>query len=277
MGYRRSATLLSLILLLSACTREPQISVDKATNGLVEAAPFNGESYRTPNGRSAITLVSSDELEYRVADGTTYLCKYSAQQDALRVILTVMGTQQVLYFRRVHNGLVSNDGTQYLNSAGLAELDHEKELARQREMEARAAEERARVENERQAKLAAERDAEEKLRIDRVNRPRVEKAIVGDWGFGPNTLAITRDGSEFSAVVVYGHSNIRETLRGKLAADNRLELNPVDTAVINERLATQWSYPGTMWVELSADETALAVSRANRSSDNRWRRTSTVP
>lgn len=93
-----------------------------ATGDRVEAAAFNGESYRTRDGRSAITLISRDALEYRLADGTTLLCKYSEQGNALRVIMTSLNTQQVLYFRRVPNGLQSNDGELYLNAPGLAEL-----------------------------------------------------------------------------------------------------------------------------------------------------------
>jgi hypothetical protein len=64
-------------------------------------------------------MISSEELEYRVRDGTTLLCKYSIQQDALRVIMTALGTQEVLYFRRVPNGLVSNDGILYLSPSAL--------------------------------------------------------------------------------------------------------------------------------------------------------------
>ncbi len=122
------------VLLLCGCQRGPEIVTGTKTDERVEAAPVNGESYRTRNGQSAITLISSSELEYRVDSGTTLLCKYSDQGNALRIIMTALGTQQVLYFRRVPNGLMSNNGEVYLNSAGLAEVARQEQIARQQQL-----------------------------------------------------------------------------------------------------------------------------------------------
>jgi hypothetical protein len=170
-----SATL-SLLLLFSACDRTPKIATDTTANSRVEAQPLNGQSYRTRDGRLAITLISSEELEYRVRDGTTLLCKYSSQQDALRVIMTAFGTQQVLYFRRVPNGLLSNDGILYLSPSGLAEIQRQEELAMRAHQEAQAAEERQRVERERLAVIAAQRQAEEqRLADERARKEAPEK------------------------------------------------------------------------------------------------------
>jgi hypothetical protein len=110
--------------------RNRAIATDTATGSRVEAKPFNGQSYRTQDGRSAITLISSEELEYRVSDGTTLLCKYTSQQDAIRVIMTALGTQQVLYFRRVPNGLISNDGIVYMSSSALLEVQRAEDYAK---------------------------------------------------------------------------------------------------------------------------------------------------
>jgi hypothetical protein len=114
--------------------RTPTIATDTATSSRIEAQPFNGQSYRTQDGQSAITLISHEELEYRVSDGTTLLCKYTSQQDAIRVIVTALGTQQVLYFRRVPNGLESNEGLLYLSPSALEEVHAKRTMADMRSL-----------------------------------------------------------------------------------------------------------------------------------------------
>src|SRR5947209_2468105 len=114
--------------LFYGCHRGPEIVKGAASGDRVEAAAFHGESYRTSDERSAITLISAEELEYGLDNGTTLLCKYSEQGNALRVIMTALGTQQVLYFRRVPNGLQSNDGQLYLNPTALAELQRQQAI-----------------------------------------------------------------------------------------------------------------------------------------------------
>jgi hypothetical protein len=84
--------------------------------------------------------------------------------------LTALGTQQVLYFRRVPNGLMSNNGEAYFNAAGLAELSRQEEIARQQqiatEAAAAAAATAARAENQRQQAIAAEHEAEQRRVAD---------------------------------------------------------------------------------------------------------------
>ena len=139
----------------AGCRRGPEVATVTTNEARVQAVAWKGESYHTRNGRSAITLISSDELEYRLADNTILLCKYTDQGQALRVIVTAFGTQQVQYFRRVQNGLVSNDGDIYLNAAGMTELQRQQELERQRELEAAAAQAKAQAaEEERLAAIA---------------------------------------------------------------------------------------------------------------------------
>ncbi|MBC7818985.1 MAG: hypothetical protein IAG10_19015 [Planctomycetaceae bacterium] len=164
-------------LLLTVCRRGPEIAAGTTSDARVQAAGFNGESYQTPNGRSAIALISADELEYRVNDGTTLLCKYTDQRSALRVIVTTLGTQQVMYFRRVPNGLMSNDGDLYLNAAGLAELRRQEEVARQQRLEANAAAERERLERERIAAIAAQQEAERQAEQQRVTNELAQKRL----------------------------------------------------------------------------------------------------
>jgi hypothetical protein len=165
---------LILVLALSGCQRNPEIATGTKTDERVEAAAFNGQAYRTANGESAITLISSDELEYRVDNDTTLLCKYSDQGGALRVILTELGTQHVLYFRRVPNGLMSNNGRLYLNAAGLAELRRQDEIARQRQIEAEAAVGRARVERQQEDAIAAQREAEQRRVAEELAQQKAE-------------------------------------------------------------------------------------------------------
>jgi YD repeat-containing protein len=140
------------------------------------AQAFDQQSYRTRDGRSSITLNSSDELEYRVSDGAILLCKYTSQKEALRVILTTLGTQQVLYFRRVPQGLISSDGTLYLSPSALAEAQRQEGIAKRAQENARAQEQQRRSEEQRLANIAAQRQAEEqRLADDRARKEAPEK------------------------------------------------------------------------------------------------------
>ena len=84
----------------------------------VEGKPFRDGVYRSLDNTVVLTLISPDELELRDG-GTTYLCKYSEQPDALRVILTKSGTPQVLYFRVTPLGLESDAGGKFFSRKGL--------------------------------------------------------------------------------------------------------------------------------------------------------------
>lgn len=131
-----------------------------------ESLALDRTTYRTRDGRSWIRPVSSDELEYR-HEGTTLLCKYSVQDGSLRVILTVLGTQQVLYFKRTPDGYTSEDGESYMTPAAIADLQRREQAAREAQQRAQQAEaarraeaERVAREAERVAREAAQREAE---------------------------------------------------------------------------------------------------------------------
>lgn len=130
-------------------------------------------NYRTRDGRSWIRLVSSDELEYR-HEGTTLLCKYSVQDGSLRVILTVLGTQQVLYFKRTPDGYTSEDGESYMSPAAIADLQRREQAARAAQQRAQQAEAARRAEAERLAREAAQRQAEAKRLADERARQQAE-------------------------------------------------------------------------------------------------------
>jgi hypothetical protein len=90
--------------------------------------------------------------------------------------MTALGTQQVLYFRRVPSGLMSNNGELYLNAAGLAEVARQEQVARQQQLESEAAAIAVRAENERQLAIASAHDAEQRRVTDGLAQQRAEAA-----------------------------------------------------------------------------------------------------
>jgi hypothetical protein len=159
---RPNTSLLGVLLIVSlpfACRRGPEVTSGTTNEARVEAVGWKGQSYHVRNGRSAITLISADELEYRTDDHTILLCKYTDQGAALRVIVTALGTQQVMYFRRVPNGLMSNSGELYLNSDGWAHLRRQEEIEQQKQLKAAAAAAEARVAEEERLAALAEQEA----------------------------------------------------------------------------------------------------------------------
>lgn len=93
--------------------------------------PFQNKLYRTLDDKTVITVISDDELEIRER-GENFLCKYSVAENRLRVVMTVLGTQRVLYFETIETGLRAEDGTLFYNltayQAAKKELLAEKDL-----------------------------------------------------------------------------------------------------------------------------------------------------
>ncbi|MCX6897065.1 MAG: hypothetical protein NT105_00055 [Verrucomicrobia bacterium] len=116
-----------------ACGNPPQTTTNKDADHpqKAEAQPFRGEVYRSLDGETAITLISSEELELRDRK-TTLLCKYSKQAGTLRVIINAMGTTQVAYYRFIDTGLQDNDGKVLFSpksyDAALEQVRKKKEL-----------------------------------------------------------------------------------------------------------------------------------------------------
>lgn len=191
----RIATFFLAALMSVSCSREPKIAAASAAGGSVQPVAFNGESYSTASGRSAITLISRNELEYTVND-TTFLCTYSEQSGALRVVMTALGTQQVLYFQRVQNGLRSNDGAVYLDQAGLAALRRQEEVERQ---EREAARQRERIERERLAAIEAERQAQERQRAEEARRKAAEDKLRAEIAVIESTECPKGEGQNLGA------------------------------------------------------------------------------
>jgi hypothetical protein len=139
MNTKPIVILAACAFLIGGCNKSPTPQTannnDTQPPPPVQAEPFHGQVYKSLNGRNVLTLTSKDECE--LSDGrTTLLCKYTKQSDALRVIVTAMGTTQVIYFRFTNQGLVeSDDGTELLSQDAFDAKMQQIRLAKQREEE----------------------------------------------------------------------------------------------------------------------------------------------
>lgn len=111
---------------------------DKPSNGApdtkqaFEAKPFRGEVYRAADDSKTLTLISPDECEVKQG-GKILLCKYTKQDDALRVVMSVTGTNQVVYYKLLPDGLKEENGAVLLTDALYkAERKRQEEAARAR-------------------------------------------------------------------------------------------------------------------------------------------------
>ena len=172
MNFKRYFILFIPAALLVACDQAPNINTIQGAGAVqrVEAEPFQGSVYRSFDDQIALTLISRDECEIRT-QGTTLLCKYTKQADALRIVTTALGTNQVIYFRFTDQGIQDNQGTTLLSperySAAMEQvrLTREREAQAQREAERqrRQAEERAQQETARLAALLTKSKAQTKV------------------------------------------------------------------------------------------------------------------
>lgn len=102
---KKAHLLFLLIVFVTTFTAPALVAQDKPLG----ATPFNGGLYRTVNDNQVITLVSNDELELRTQAGN-FLCKYTKQNDKLRVVAQILGTTQVIYYRITDEGLQNDEG-----------------------------------------------------------------------------------------------------------------------------------------------------------------------
>lgn len=66
--------------------------------------------YRAIDDKQVLRIRSADEVEL-TRDGTNFVSKFTKENDALRLTLTIMGTTQAVYYRFTPQGLRSDDGT----------------------------------------------------------------------------------------------------------------------------------------------------------------------
>ena len=197
--------LAACVFLAAGCNKSPTppatSSASQPPPAPIQAEPFHGQVYKSLDGNTMLTLTSKDECEL-MQNGTTLLCKYTKQTDALRIVATVMGTPQVIYYRFTDQGIQDNNGKVLLSPEGLLEAQRQAQLARQAQQEAQAAAERQEAERQRLAAIAAQREAEEqRLADERAKNEAPEKfrallttrpALDGTYetGFGPTKLTL---------------------------------------------------------------------------------------
>jgi len=77
---RHYSVILVLFLGTLGCQKAPDVNTVVAADGVprIEAAPFRGETYRSVDGHTTLTLISPDELEMRQG-GTTFLTTWNAR------------------------------------------------------------------------------------------------------------------------------------------------------------------------------------------------------
>lgn len=108
----------------------------------VKPKPFKGEIYSTLDGRVVLTMTSATELEI-TQGGVNLICKYTIQDNTVRVVVTSMGGSQAVYYRVIAEGLQDSNGRVYYNPARLKAERQQVQLLKKRQEEAqRHAEER---------------------------------------------------------------------------------------------------------------------------------------
>jgi hypothetical protein len=140
------AVLAACAFFLASCGQSPTTKTvnsndSQPTPAPIQAEAFHGQVYKSLNGRTVLTLISKDECELS-EQGTILLCKYTKQDDKLRVVTTALGTSQVLYYRFTNQGLQDNNGNVLFSPEVYLELQRQAEIARRAKQEAKEAEER---------------------------------------------------------------------------------------------------------------------------------------
>jgi len=117
-----AALFLSLTMLVTSCSKQDAApNASAPANEPAKAKPFEGQVFRTADDRQAITLISKDELEMRGGDAgpDNLICKYTRQDDTLRVVQTMLGTTLAVYYKITPQGLQAKDGTVLFNPANI--------------------------------------------------------------------------------------------------------------------------------------------------------------
>lgn len=180
--------------LVGGCDKSPTSTANKSGNqppAPIQAEAFHGQVYKSFDQRKVLTLISKDECELN-EHGTILLCKYTKQNDNLRVVTTALGTSQVLYYRFTNQGLQDNDGNVLFSPEGLLEAQRQAELARQAQQEAQRQAElamRAKQEARRRLISQATTQAKELGRCRTVvgSEQQACEVIVSDVGFRTTT------------------------------------------------------------------------------------------
>jgi hypothetical protein len=150
-------------LLLVGCDQSSSKNPIIASTPNTSTQPFHNEVYKSMTSGDVLTLISKDECEI-VSGGTTFPCTYTKQDGRLRVVLTALGTPQVLYYQPTGDGVVDNNGQVLLSpekyAKAIAERENRERQQREKEQARLRAEEAARREHERLEKLVVEAEKE---------------------------------------------------------------------------------------------------------------------
>jgi hypothetical protein len=156
MDTQALAVFVALAFLTGGCGKSPAASNrDGQPPPQIQAEPFHGQVYRAIDGKTVLTLISKDECEL-AGEGRTLLCKYTKQNDTLRIIVTALGTSQVIYFAFTDQGLRDNDGNVLLSPKNYEAAMEQARLARERQENARREEERRQRQIDEQKRAEAE-------------------------------------------------------------------------------------------------------------------------
>ena len=117
--------MLLVVLQFCACSKKPE-----SGNQPAKPPEVKNQTYRMIGGRSVVAIVSSDELEIRQG-GENLVCKYTKQDNKLRVIVNALGTTTAKYFDLTPQGLVDEDGDIFYEPANYDKVMAQIELNRQ--------------------------------------------------------------------------------------------------------------------------------------------------
>lgn len=107
-----------------------------ALSASADMTDLRGAVFRGVSDAAAIKIVSDDELEFTAErDGPNLVCKYSRDGDSLRIVVTLLGSPQAVYFKFIPEGLQRSNGTILYDNAhfdaasSAAAAERERQLA----------------------------------------------------------------------------------------------------------------------------------------------------
>lgn len=138
--------------------------------------PFEKQTFRSLDGAESLVLTSPSDAEL-TERGTSFVCKYTEDNGAIRLTADIMGTKQALYFQRVSQGLRSSYGTILLTLGSYAAALEEQRKEQQRQAAAAAAE------REQQRKAEEQRRAEEQRIATLIQKSRIPTKQLATYSF----------------------------------------------------------------------------------------------
>jgi hypothetical protein len=253
-----SATLALITLLDAGCNETPSNTAERQQTP-AQAQPFHGQIFKSAHRNITLNLISKEECEL-TENGTTFLCKYTKQNDTLRIVATALGTTQVLYYRITPEGVQDNDGNVLLAPEPYA-IAQRLETAKQEE-EQRQAQEQQRKELEQEKKierismLRRSTDYTQRYYYDSPLVPCADdmegKGNIGKFTTSARSFTLTDstitlnffDGFNICPAPIYFHriKRVGDLGTGTNAASFYIDAAPPEYA--DENVSYMWQYPG---------------------------------